>query len=40
MRYPSAMDGSVRWFRNDVDLGVWRAYSTRDNREIIPDEEQ
>lgn len=30
------MDGSVRWFADDVNLGVWRAYSTRNGREIIP----
>jgi prepilin-type processing-associated H-X9-DG protein len=31
------MDGSVRWFADDVNLGVWRAYSTRNGGEIVPD---
>lgn len=30
------MDGSVRMFANDIDLNVWRAYSTRAGEEIIP----
>ncbi len=30
------MDGSVRWFSDEVDLGVWRAYSTRDGGEFLP----
>ena len=34
------MDGSVRWFADDANLGVWRAYSTRASREIIPSQEQ
>ena len=34
------MDGSVRWFNDNVNLGVWRAYSTRDGGEIIPAEDQ
>ncbi len=34
------MDGSVRWFSDEIDLGVWRAYSTRDGGELIPSEEQ
>ncbi|HYW81255.1 MAG TPA: DUF1559 domain-containing protein [Thermoguttaceae bacterium] len=34
------MDGSVRWFADDVSLGVWQAYSTRDGGEIIPSEGQ
>lgn len=32
------MDGSVRWFADEVDLGVWRAYSTRDAGELLPSE--
>ncbi len=34
------MDGSVRWFSDDIGLGVWQAYSTRDGGEIIPSEDQ
>jgi hypothetical protein len=34
------MDGSVRWFANDIDLGVWRAYSTRSGGEVIPAKDQ
>jgi prepilin-type processing-associated H-X9-DG protein len=34
------MDGSVRWFDDEINLGVWRAYSTRDDGELIPDEAQ
>ena len=34
------MDGSVRWFADDVNLGVWRAYSTRNGGEIIPSGDQ
>jgi len=30
------MDGSVRWFANDIPLGVWRAFSTRDGHDVIP----
>lgn len=33
------MDGSVRWFPNDVNLGVWRAYSTRAGNELMPSSE-
>lgn len=36
----SMMDGSVRSFANDIDLFVWRAFSTRDGGEIIPGEAQ
>ncbi len=32
------MDGSVRWFDDNVHLGVWRAYSTRANGEFLPPE--
>jgi len=34
------LDGSVRWLSNDVNLGVWRAYSTRKGQEALPDREQ
>jgi len=34
------MDGSVRWFDEDVNLGVWRAYSTRNGQEIVPSNAQ
>ncbi len=34
------LDGSVHWVANDIDLGVWRAYSTRAGEEVIPSEEQ
>jgi len=34
------MDGSVRWFSDEIDLGVWRAYSTRENGDVIPSSEQ
>ena len=34
------MDGSVRWFGDDISLGVWQAYSTRDGGEIIPSDDQ
>jgi prepilin-type N-terminal cleavage/methylation domain-containing protein len=34
----SLMDGSVRAISNDVNLGVWRAMSTRKGKEILPDE--
>jgi len=30
------LDGSVRWFGNDINLNVWRAFSTRRGDEIIP----
>lgn len=30
------MDGSVQWFDNDINLGVWRAFSTRKGKEILP----
>jgi prepilin-type N-terminal cleavage/methylation domain-containing protein len=33
------MDGSMRWFADDTQLGVWRAYSTRNGDEIIPDKD-
>jgi len=32
------MDGSVRAIANNVDLGVWRALSTRDGKEMMPDD--
>ena len=34
------MGGSVRWFADEVNVGVWRAHSTRDSGELIPAEEQ
>jgi prepilin-type N-terminal cleavage/methylation domain-containing protein/prepilin-type processing-associated H-X9-DG protein len=34
------MDGSVRWFGDDSNLGVWRAYSTKGSGEVIPAQEQ
>jgi len=34
------MDGSVRWFNDEVNLGVWRAFSTRNGDELIPSDEQ
>lgn len=34
------MDGSVRWFADDIHVGVWRAYSTRAGGEIITDKDQ
>jgi len=34
------MDGSVRTFDNDVNLLVWRAYSTRSGNEVMPAKEQ
>ena len=34
------MDGSVRTFANDIDLGVWRAFSTRNGGELIPSKYQ
>jgi prepilin-type N-terminal cleavage/methylation domain-containing protein len=33
----SMMDGSVRAVRNDIELGVWRAISTRAGKEILPE---
>jgi prepilin-type N-terminal cleavage/methylation domain-containing protein/prepilin-type processing-associated H-X9-DG protein len=30
------MDGSVRWFADEINLGVWRAYSTRAGGEVLP----
>ena len=32
----SLMDGSVRWFADGINLGVWQAYATRADGEIIP----
>jgi prepilin-type processing-associated H-X9-DG protein len=34
----AALDGSVRWYSNNVHPLVWRALSTRAGREIIPNE--
>ncbi|MGE0608666.1 MAG: DUF1559 domain-containing protein [Pirellulales bacterium] len=31
------MDGSVRAISDDINLGVWRAISTRDGKELLPD---
>ncbi len=33
----SMMDASVRAISDDIDLGVWRALSTRAGRELLPD---
>jgi hypothetical protein len=33
----SLMDGSVRSIGNDVNIGVWRALSTRAGMDLIPD---
>jgi prepilin-type N-terminal cleavage/methylation domain-containing protein len=33
----SMMDGSVRTCDNNIDLGVWRAISTRAGKELLPD---
>jgi prepilin-type N-terminal cleavage/methylation domain-containing protein len=33
----SMMDGSVRSVDNTINLGVWRAISTRSSKEILPD---
>jgi prepilin-type N-terminal cleavage/methylation domain-containing protein/prepilin-type processing-associated H-X9-DG protein len=32
------MDGSVRAIPNEINLGVWRAISTRNGKEILPDD--
>ena len=34
----SMMDGSVRSISNNIDLGVWRAISTREGKEFLPDD--
>ncbi len=34
------MDGSVRWFADDINLGVWRAFATRSGGELIPAKDQ
>jgi len=34
------MDASVRAINNDIDLGVWRAFSTRNGRDLIPSKYQ
>lgn len=34
----SMCDGSVRAVRNEIDLGVWQALSSRNGKDIIPDE--
>ncbi len=33
-------DGSVKWVSNDVNLGVWRAYGTRNGKDLVPSEDQ
>lgn len=33
------MDGSVRAIDNEINLGVWRAYSTRDGGEVLPNKD-
>jgi prepilin-type N-terminal cleavage/methylation domain-containing protein len=30
------MDASSRWFSDDIDLRIWRAFSTRRGQELIP----
>lgn len=37
--HASLMDGSVRFFSNSINLGVWQAYSTRDGHEMMPSDE-
>jgi prepilin-type processing-associated H-X9-DG protein len=32
-------DGSVRWYRSEIDPGVWRALGTRNGGEIVSDGE-
>jgi prepilin-type N-terminal cleavage/methylation domain-containing protein/prepilin-type processing-associated H-X9-DG protein len=34
------VDGSVRWVRDEINLGVWRAMSTRAGEEILPNTEK
>jgi prepilin-type N-terminal cleavage/methylation domain-containing protein/prepilin-type processing-associated H-X9-DG protein len=34
------MGGSVQWIRDEVNLGVWQALSTRSNADILPNTEQ
>lgn len=34
------LDGSVRWFKNEINAGVWQAYSTRAGGEVIPADAQ
>jgi prepilin-type N-terminal cleavage/methylation domain-containing protein/prepilin-type processing-associated H-X9-DG protein len=34
------LDGSVRWFSDSTNVGVWRAFATRQGNEIIPAEYQ
>jgi prepilin-type N-terminal cleavage/methylation domain-containing protein/prepilin-type processing-associated H-X9-DG protein len=34
------MDGSTKFVQNEINLGVWRAYTTRGMQEIIPSEQQ
>lgn len=34
------MDGSVRWFADEIHAGIWQAYSTRAGDELIPSEDQ
>ena len=36
----SMMDGSVRSIANNINLGVWRAISTREGKEILPSDFQ
>ncbi len=36
----SMMDGSVRWIEDKINLGVWRALSTRNGGEIMPSDDQ
>ncbi|MCG8587121.1 MAG: DUF1559 domain-containing protein [Pirellulales bacterium] len=34
------MGGAVTWVRDDINIGVWRAFSTRAGGELIPKDEQ
>ena len=34
------LDGSTHYVRNNIHIGVWRAYSTRNGKEIIPNDAQ
>jgi hypothetical protein len=36
----SMMDGSVHWVEDTIDLGVWRATSTRNGGEIMPSDDK
>jgi hypothetical protein len=36
----SMCDGSVKWVTNNVNIGVWRAYGSRDGKDLIPSKDQ